>query len=66
MNHFLRLFTLLSAGVVLGSMAGRMVRTENLSLTRIFGIGEEEGKKMIDKDQRIFQAESDELEDYFI
>jgi hypothetical protein len=62
----LRIFTLLSAGVVLGSMAGIMVRPEKLSLTRMLGMGEEEGKKMIDRDHKIFQAESDELEEYFI
>lgn len=66
MTNILRLFTLVSAGVVLGSMAGRMVRTEKLSLTRMLGLDGDEGKKMIENGQRITQAKSDELEDYFI
>ena len=66
MNNIFRLFTLLGAGVVLGSVAGRVVRMDRQSLTRLIGIDSGEVKKPTQKNHRMHQMELEETENYFI
>lgn len=66
MTNMLRLFTLVGAGVVLGSMAGRIIRTEKISLTRMIGFYMGEEKQLMDKTHMESPARTDELDNYFI
>lgn len=50
MNNLLKLFTLVGTGLILGSMAGQLIRTDRFRINRMLGIGDE-GNEVKKKDE---------------
>ncbi len=66
MKNFLKIFTIVSAGLLIGGFAGKVIKSERLRITRpfrVFDKGDQHtSRKLIEEADK----QADEIENYFI
>ncbi len=66
MDNFLKVITIVGAGILLGSVAGKFIKTDKIRISRFHRVTEKGLAETVREKMGIPERRIDELENYFI